>query len=172
MNGSSIRTALAVLNVALTIAVVALGYGTFFTRHDPPAGDCVPAYHPVKLALPAQSRPQDPLAEYTVVWAALEKPPPPPPPPAPVEPPKPTVQNLEQVFKLVLVAMHPEDPKLNSCILEPRTGGEQLVVNVGDTWSGYKCKSIEQTRDEKGPICVVTLVDPNGMASPIRLRRD
>jgi hypothetical protein len=173
MNNQSIRGGLAIANVALTVSVVALGYVTFFTRHVPPPGDSVPSYSPVKLALPAQARSQDPLAEYSVVWQSLEKPPPPPPPPAPVNvaPAAPTRTDLEAIFKLVLVALHPEDPKLNSCILEPRQGGEQIVLGVGDKWSGYECTSIDQRMDGAAQVCVVNLKDPNGQTAPVRLKR-
>ena len=189
MNGQTLRSALVALNVLLILCVVALGGITFFgPAPAPPAWPAndgevldmakrltiVPPYNPVRLALPHQRPPSDPLAQYAIIWQSLEKPPPPPPPPKPIEQTNvPTQTAVEQLFSLVMVHMHPKDPSQNSCILQPRQGGEQIVVHVGEkvpNWPAYTCASIDRRLDGGTQVCVLTLVDEQKRPNPVVLR--
>lgn len=171
MNTQQTRTALAFANLVLTFAVLGLGYVTFLTRREPPADSRVPKYEPTKLALPAQAKAADPFQEYEVVWKQLDKPPPPPPPPAPVTP-QPTKEDLASRFRVTLVALATADAA-HYAIIEPRSGGESMVITVGEPlpqpYQQYKCLTIEQKIEGANKKCIVMLQDASGQTSPVVL---
>jgi hypothetical protein len=180
VNSQTARSGLAVGNFVLTVVLFSLafyvfdmGYYVTGKKRPPPADASVPNYNPVVIALPAQSKSADPYGEYAIVWTSLEKPPPPPPPPPAPVAATPTIENLEAKYRVIMVRIDPEDPKLSSCILEPRTGGDQTVVAVGDKcFSGYTCSSIQDRQEGNNKVVVVTLVDAHNLSSPIRLKRE
>jgi hypothetical protein len=173
MNQQHARLGLALGNLVLTAGLLAIGYETFLTRREPPKDSAVPSYEPTQLALPAQARAQDPFAEYTVVWTQIDKPPPPPPPVEhnPADD-KPKIEDLSTKFKVTLVQLF-TDSTANMALLEPKTGGDTLLVKVNEqlplTFKDYKCTAIDQDKDGA---CIVTLLDPSGHPSKIKLKTD
>ena len=170
MNQQQARAALALGNLTLTLAVLGLGYWTFLVRHEPPKDSSVPNYDPRVVALPTQSRAQDPFAEYQVVWTQIDKPPPPPPPPPPPGPPQPTAEDLQARFRVTLVALATEGGS-SYAIIEPKAGGDSVVITVNEQlaqpYQQYKCVGIEERREQKQ--CVVLLQDASGNTSPVIL---
>jgi hypothetical protein len=179
VNTQNARAALAFGNLFLTVAVLGLSAYVFDVAHyvtgkrrEPPEDSRVPKYEPTKLALPTNVRAADPYSEYTVVWQQLDKPPPPPPPPPPPGPPQPTAEDLAARFRVTLVALATEGTSASYAILEPRSGGESVVITVNEQlpqpYQQYKCLSIEERADKKA--CVVTLEDQAHHPSPIILK--
>jgi len=181
MNTQQLRGALALGNTLLTVAVLALSYyvfdlGHYITgkRREPPEDSRVTKYEPTKLALPNNVRAADPFAEYAVVWKELDKPPPPPPPPPPAGPPGPSKEDLAAKFRLTLVALASDGTSAHYAILEPKAGGESVVITVNEAlsppFSMYKCLSIEERERANHKECVVVLEDAAHQASSIILK--
>jgi hypothetical protein len=180
MNQQQARTALAAGNLVLTILVLVLGYVTLCPTQfvperilrwrEPPEDSRVPNFNPLRLKLDDKPPSTNPFQDYEVVWKQVDKPPPPPPPPEPAKPPGPSIEDLATKFKLSLVALDRAKPGSSYAILDPKAGGEQLVVAVNEQlaqpYQMYKCLNIEGTETE----CTVTLEDAAHHPSKIKLK--
>jgi hypothetical protein len=166
VNVENARGGLAALNVALTAGLVFLGYYTFLRHHEPALGDRVPGYLPTQNKVEVNQKSADPLKDYAVVWTSLDKPADPPPPPKQVE--KPVVpDDLSAKFSLALVAIDPEDEKLNNCIIQkkdnPGAPDAQQAFRVGETlfppFDAFRVIKVEATGPKEKRVAIVTLED-------------
>jgi hypothetical protein len=184
MNQQQARTALAVGNVVLTACVLGLGYVTLCPAQllpekiakwrEPPADSSVPDFKPLRLKLDDKPASSNPFQDYEVVWKQVDKPPPPPPPPEPPKPTGPTKEDLTTKFRLTLVALAADKSSANYAILDPKAGGESLVITANEQlphpFEMYKCLTIDEIKDGNDKVCVVMLEDAAHSKSPIRLK--
>jgi hypothetical protein len=172
MTSTQVRALLAVGNVGLVGAIVALGVGTFRGGAPGPGQSPPGDFNPVLYEIKTEGGPRSSVDEHRVTWLELDRAAPVIERPTEVVMPSgpPTPQDLSRLYTLVMASYNERAPDLSSFIIQGRDGN-QRTFSIGDSFDGYRVVDIKIDGADDTREAVVTVQSNSGTRDTIRLRR-
>lgn len=175
------RLLIALLNLILIVATVALGWTTLFGEPKVPSRERMPKkFDPTDYAIKQEKIKTRTIVDYRNIWTVLRPPPPPPKPKEtkpvekakPVEPPLPPIERIAAQFELVNVSINSDEPDRSSCLVRKKPSKDHLLIRVGDeiAKSGLTLISLLPGEDETSVKAI--LKDSKGEEKEIELKQE
>lgn len=171
MSTNHYRALIALANVLLVLAISYVGFRTFVGRPTPPDEEPPKNFNPLNYEIQNDVAKRSSISEHRITWAMLDRPlevreVPRVEQAAPVRPP---VQDLTNLYSLVMANDNRQEPSKSSVILEDRRNQQQITVRVDQTFDGYQVKSISVRGNGQAREAVVTVLS-NSKEHTISLR--
>ncbi len=171
MSSQAYRGAVVAANLGLVLGIAVLGFRTFKGTPAGPGESAPDDFSPTRYEIKNEGLGKSSIDEHAATWNELDRPKPvviaPPPPPAPE---RVTLSDLESRYLLVMASYNPKEPKLSSFIVQPKGGGGQVALGVGDPFDGYVVTDVTVQGDGDSREAVVTF-EQGAEKRTIRLSR-
>ncbi len=172
MSAQLYRGGVVAANLLCVAGIALLGVRAFRGSPADPAEALPTDFNPTRYEVRSEGQGKSSINEHATTWVELDRPlpPPPPPPTPPPEPERITLSDLEARYVVVMASQNEKNPKLSSVIVQPRGGGNPVVLGVEDPFDGYTVKSVVVKGQGEEREAVVTF-DQGGQQRTIRLTR-